>query len=383
MPDSNRPCSSSLPSTHPAASGKLPARCLRHPLILLGAGAAVLLGLWFPRAARGGLAETTVYKVSAPIVRGNLTVYPVIAQSFDTSRLLTLDEGVRAGQVVVSEASDQRPLIRPGQPIPPLHGGAEVNRLVLYNNSDKPLLLLAGEIVTGGKQDRVIGSDRIVPAQTGPIDLGVFCVEPGRWVGASDKFGSMGGQMAQPAVRAPAMAEKNQSLVWDSVRAVQAKVAAGAPAADAAEVKSSTSYAKAFSTPAVAKMVAGYGGVENETAILRELRAKGAVGVVVAVGNRVLWADVFASTDLLTKYWPKLVRSYIAEAMTSAPSPVAPSPGEAQRFIDALSGNREVVETESGVYRRTDTTGEGYRVFELTSLLPRTGFVVHITKLPE
>jgi len=32
-----------------------------------------------------------------------------------------------------------------------------VNRLVLVNNSKRPLLLLAGEIVTGGKQDRVIG----------------------------------------------------------------------------------------------------------------------------------------------------------------------------------------------------------------------------------
>ena len=51
--------------------------------------------------------------------------------------------------------------------------------------------------------------------------------------------------------------------------------------------------------------------------ILRELRSKGAVGVVVAVNGRVLWADVFASTELLSKYWPKLMRSYVAEAMTS------------------------------------------------------------------
>ena len=365
-----------------AAHGPAPLP-LRHPFVFFGAAVAALSSFVLPSAALGGGPnETAGYKVLAPIVRGNLAIYPVVAaQSFNTSQLLTLDEGVRSGQVVVTEAGDERPLIRPGQHIPPRQQGAEVNRLVLYNNSDKPLLLLAGEIVTGGKQDRVIGADRIVPAQTGPIDLGVFCVEPGRWVGASAKFGSMGGQMAQPAVRAPAMAEQNQSRVWENVRAAQAKVAAEMAPADAAAVAGTSSYAKVFSSAPVARMVASYGGVENEAAILHELREKGAVGVVVAVGDRVLWADLFASTDLLAKYWPKLVRSYVAEAMTSAKESSAPDRSQAQRFIDTLGGSREVVETESGVYRRDDITGEGYRVFELTSLLPKIGFIVHITKL--
>ena len=153
------------------------------------------------------------YKVLPAIRRGNLEVFPVVgAHSHDTSQLITLDEGVRSGEVTVTEAGDERGLVRPGQVIPPRRG-AEVNRLVLYNNSNRPLLLLAGEIVTGGKQDRVIGSDRIVPPKSGPIDLSVFCVEPGRWVGSTDKFGSMQGQMAQPSVRTPAMAAKDQRAV--------------------------------------------------------------------------------------------------------------------------------------------------------------------------
>ena len=49
--------------------------------------------------------------------------------------------------------------------------------------------------------------------------------------------------------------------------------------------------------------------------------------------------------------------------------------------MNNLSGGREIVETEPSVYRRTDVTGDGYRVFELMSLLPRTGFIVHITKM--
>jgi len=332
-------------------------------------------------ASAAGPDTQAAFRVLPPILRGNLAIFPVVGnQSYDTAQLMTLDEGIRSGQVTVTEAGDQRGLVRPGQAIP-RREGAEVNRLVLYNNSSHALLLLAGEIVTGGKQDRVIGSDRIVPANTGPIDLGVFCVEPGRWVASSDKFGSMGAQMAQPSVRTPAMAERNQSQVWANVRASNAKVASNLSSAEAASVAGTSSYAKVFESAPVTKMVAGYGGPDGEQEILRELRSRDSVGVVVAVNGQVLWADVFASTELLGKYWPKLMRSYVAEAMTSANSTAAPDIRDAQLFMNNLGGGREIVETESSVYRRTDVTGDGYRVFELMSLLPKTGFIVHITKM--
>jgi hypothetical protein len=97
----------------------------------------------------------------------------------------------------------------------------------------------------------------------------------------------------------------------------------------------------------------------------------------------VLWADLFASTELFSKYWPKLMRSYVAEAMTSAKTGAAPDIHEAESYVSNLGGRHEVAETEPGVYRRTDITGDGYRVFELMSLLPKTEFDVHITKIRE
>ena len=149
------------------------------------AGVAVFLPCPAPA---GELGSTSGYKVLAPIRHGNLTVFPVVAaHSYDTQEFLTLDEGLRSGEVIVTESGSVQPLIRRRPPLP--HNGAQVNQLVLVNNSKRPLILLAGEIVTGGKQDRVIGKDRIIPAESDPIDLGVFCVEPGRWVGSSDRFG--------------------------------------------------------------------------------------------------------------------------------------------------------------------------------------------------
>ena len=359
-------------------SSSLPLRKLRSLPVLLLCAASL------SPFAFAGPPDHAAYKVLPPIVRKNLAIFPIVAsRSYDTSQLLTLDEGIRSGQVTISENGAQPALLHPGQSLPPRSRGAEVNRLVLYNNSPKPLLLLAGEIVTGGQQDRVISSDRIVPAKAGPIDLSVFCVEPGRWTGAKPSFGSMSMQMAQPTVRAPAMADRNQALVWDNVHKSNQNAEARMQAAGVAGVISSSSYAKVFASPPLQKALSDYEGSPNGQAILHDLREKGAAGVVVAVNGRILWADLFASSDLLERYWPKLMGSYAAEALTQASGATSPNATDAQAWIDHLTGSREVAETEPGVYRRTDITGEGYRVFVLTSLLPGANFDVHLTKIGE
>lgn len=323
------------------------------------------------------------YSVLEPITHGNLTVWPVVTGDVhDTSQFLTLDEGLRSGEVVVTEASQSTGLIRRrGTPLPPRTTSAEVNRLVLINNSKRPLLLLAGEIVTGGKQDRVIGKDRIVPPESDPMDLSVFCVEPGRWTGASDKFSAVGGQLAQPSVRANAMAKKNQQLVWDSVNEARANISGPMPA------KPTTSYAATMQDAGVNKKVDEVAKPiqDSYSGMIAKLREKNAVGVVVAVGGRIIWADIFASPKLLERYWPKLIRSYAAEAITTVnvDTSKVPSNTSAQRFLDDLTGKREVVETEPGIFRHAEISGAGFTVFELTSLLPKTGFPVHIAKMGE
>jgi hypothetical protein len=318
------------------------------------------------------------YKVLPPVTRGNLSIFPVVGgPEGNTAHLLTLDEGVRSGLVVVAEAGSIQGLIRQGSPRPGT--GAEVNRLVLVNNSDRPLLLLAGEVVTGGKQDRVIGVDRIVPPKSGPIDLSVFCVEHGRWVASSEHFGSMKSQMAQPSVRMPAMAARDQRSVWDMVASAAGGMAKAAPQASPA-IHSTTSYAKVMENPEVQQKVNSVAYDYNE--LLQELRKVGAKGVVVAINGRITWADVFASTDLLEKYWQKLIRSYAADSLMAASATGGPPDQKsAQLFLDQMQGNREVTETEPGLFRRTEISGDGYKVFTLTSLVPRYEYTVHLAKM--
>jgi hypothetical protein len=358
----------------------------------------VLLGLVIaiPCLRAGETSSATNYQVLAPIRHGNLTIFPVVStRSHDTGQFLTLDEGLRSGEVIVTEAGNVSPLVRPRHPHPAWQesrpgGGAEVNRLVLVNNSKKPLLLLAGEIVTGGKQDRIIGKDRLVPAESDPIDLGVFCVEPGRWVGSSAKFSSAGGigGIVQPSVRSKAMAAKNQQQVWDEVgkaRTGAAETVTVESQSEAVTVEQTSSYAGVMQNKQVQKALDSVAApVEHDyQSVISQLRDKNAVGVVVAVNGEVIWADVFASTKLLEKYWPKLVRSYAAESMVQQVKSASADVKSAQEFLNRLQGRREVVENEPGLYRHTEVSGDGFKVFELTSLLPNTGFDLHVAKMSE
>jgi hypothetical protein len=359
-------------------------------VVVVLVGLAVVIPCLLPA---GEVSARTGFQVLAPIRHGNLTIFPVVTtNAHDTHEFLTLDEGLRSGEVVVSEAGSITPLLRPRHSHQlwnesRRHDGAEVNRLVLVNNSKKPLLLLAGEIVTGGKQDRIIGKDRLVPAESDPVDLSVFCVEPGRWVATAGKYEfNAPSAMVQPSVRSKAMAEKDQQQVWNQVAQTRTAMSESVDVASAAPVIAGTSsYAGVIENKEVQhKLDSVAAPMQQEyQSVIRQLRDNNAVGVVVAVNGEVIWADVFASSNLLEKYWPKLVRSYAAEAVTQHVKSGSADVKSAQEFLNRLQGRREVVENEPGLYRHTEVSGDGFEVFELTSLLPNTGFDLHVAKMSE
>ncbi|HWC19595.1 MAG TPA: DUF6569 family protein, partial [Terriglobales bacterium] len=261
--------------------------------------------------------------------------------------------------------------------------GPQVNSLVLINNSKHPLILLAGEIVTGGKQDRVVAKDRVIPAESDPVDLGVFCVEPGRWTESSAQFSTMKSQMAQPSVRSKAMVAQDQRQVWDSVGAANGAIAGAVMGGSTSGAPSS--YAKTFDDERVRKAVAEQAAPveQSYSSLIKQLRDQHAVGVVVAVGGQLIWADLFASTPLLEKYWPKLVRSYAAEAITTRSTAKPVSVAEAQQFLDRTEGTRQMIESEPGVYRQSETIAANFKLFTLATLLPGTGFDLHISKIAD
>jgi len=170
--------------------------------------------------------------------------------------------------------------------------------------------------------------------------------------------------------------------VWSEVGESTRAMAQAAPAAPVAGM---SSYAKVMGNDEVQKKVDAVAAPMEHSyeSVIKQLRNQNAVGVVVAIDGNLVWADIFASTPLLEKYWPKLVRSYATEAITRRVAKGGADIKTAQAFLDDFSGNRQVVETEPGLFRHTEIAGAGFRAFELASLLPKTGFDVHISKMSE
>jgi hypothetical protein len=381
-------------------------RLLVTLIAMLAVAATFYLNL--QRVHAGQEPDASGYQVLEPIRQGSLTVFPVVtSKSYPTGQFLTLDEGLRSGEVVVTEYGNIRGLVRRHSTPSIQRDSAQVNQLALINNSKRPLLLLAGEIVAGGKQDRVIGMDRIVPPESDPIDLNVFCVEPGRWVATSNNFGTSGATygsvaggtaggvtggtlMAQPSVRAKAMGDKDQTQVWAEVKKQQqsmsVEVTEASPSPTAAnQIASTSSYAVIMENKDVKQEVDKIAKPieQNYQSLIKQLRDRKAVGVVVAVNGRVIWSDVFASTELLEKYWPKLVRSYASEAVVTHVKGARATLAQAESFLADMDGRKETIENEPGVFRHTEVNGNGFKAFALTSLLPKTGFDVHVAKMAE
>ena len=345
-----------------------------------------------PLPKGGGVGEfRESWRVLEPIVRRNLTIYPVVTSlGADTSGFITLDEGVASGQVRILERGQvESPLVRPRdgrrwpEQTPQYQAGASVNELVLVNDSSKPLLLLAGEVVSGGKQNRIIGADVVVPPKSEPMPLAVFCVEHGRWSTGSG-FGSAKA-IAHPQIRMEAQANKSQQGVWNSVARAAGVMAAESSTQDYTHVLASPQAQSRVE--AAAKSIEG----DYERELREQIRGRSAVGVVVAINGALVWSDVFPNAELFRKYWPKLLRSYIMEAESRGQGDEppwgrnlasVPTTKQAEAFLLEDHG-RVSIKLEPAAYRRTEIAGGNYQVVALEAMGKgeEVGLMLHYNKM--
>src|SRR5579863_7442797 len=334
------------------------------------------------------------WHLANPISYENMTVFPVLAgRDSDTSAFATLDEALASGDAIVTEQGNYIRRTRDGS-ARPAYSGAQVNELVLVNRGKRPLLLLAGEVVSGGKQDRIIGKDRIVPVGAEPLPLDVFCVEHGRWTGASAQF-TNSSVIVHPSVREQAAVAQNQSEVWDAVRAGStAKPSAGSGGGYGYGAASAPTAPPVLSPRAVENAIATEAPTQSYDKIYTQsrvgqsvdelveelqrrfnratsgLKGERVVGVVVAYGSDVAWSDIFASGDLFAQYWSKLLRSYAVEALARPTYRETAAITDARDFLRNLNG-REIVESEPGVYRWSETTQGRLSMIELEAIQPK------------
>lgn len=371
--------------------------------VLMSAGAVSALGfVWSaPGTPKPPAKPEGEWRILDAVTYENISIFPVVSSSgYDTSYFQTLDEGLSSGEVVIREqgsdgmsrSRDQYP--NTGQPrVIPQYGGASVNQLVLINRGKRPLLLLAGELVSGGKQDRIIGKDRIVPVGAPPLPLDVFCVEHGRWSNGANFVASK--TIVHPSVREKAAVDQAQTQVWNAVRSGStAKPAAPTTSASAsnppmarlntqvlseaiASSVTTESYAKLYDSKSTGVSIDAFVD-ELATRFIRQtshLKGERVVGVIVAYGGEVAWSDIFASPDLFNAYWSKLLRSYSVEALARPVLREVASHDDAASFLQRLNG-REQQETDPHVYVWREITEGRLTQIELDTLDPKQ-FTLH------
>jgi hypothetical protein len=143
------------------------------------------------------------------------------------------------------------------------------------------------------------------------------------------------------------------------------------------------SYRKIYQSPAVRTSVESFTD-EIQRRFDRAtsgLKGERVVGVVVAFGDDVAWSDIFASSQLFETYWPKLLRSYVVEALTRPAVRETASLDDARDFLRPATGHlRE--ETEPGVYRWSQQSVGHLTEIELDALAPRP-LTIHWLRVAE
>jgi hypothetical protein len=200
---------------------------------------------------------------------------------------------------------------------------------------------LAGEIISGAKQNRMLEKDVLLPPKSAWLDLSVYCVEHGRWHGASMSFESKG-QIAAGRVRGTAANSQSQSEVWDEVSRNNA---------DLGIVTETDRFDAVYDDHSVQTQLNGY-----EKALKTQVPQLGpnVLGVAVAVGDRLVCCDVFGSKALFAKMWPRLLESYVIDAISREPS------GTTSR--DDVAGFLKQAAGASAVKQATVGAGQLYRL---------------------
>jgi hypothetical protein len=277
-----------------------------------------------------------------------LTVFPLFCENNRPVDYLLSDEAMEAGTVTVAEVSQQ----------------GSVPELVVENKGLRRALFLEGEQLVGAKQNRILNTSVLVPAQA-RLTIPVSCVEAGRWRKISAFF--MPGKQISPyhlrhglkSSVARSLKENrghcsDQGQVWDEVRKQQ----------NALGVSSGTS--------ALADTYEKY--QQNLTEAQQALQyVPGACGVVVALGPQVVTADLFDKPATCEKVWGRLLSGLVLDALAKGQAGGPPAVAQVSQLLN---------EARHAAWTQAEAVGEGqeYRAEfggKVGSALLLDGAVVH------
>ena len=325
----------------------------------------------FPAAAR---AAGAAQRITGPFTHENLSVYFIHNLSSPGPVPLTLSEAMEKGAVTVFETGN-------------------VSELSIENTGSAEVFIQAGDIVKGGKQDRVLTISLLMPPKSGKMPIASFCVEQGRWQarGREDvsRFASsnaslpsreaklamkaapkplpapvpsgspLAGQRIAPARQSGDASVQGQ--VWDSVRKAQAGLskAVGAPVAAR---ESATSMQLTLENEKLRASQSAY-----KSALLQAgAGGEDIVGFAFAVNGKINSADVYPSAGLFKKMWAKNLEASIAEALaaSSESSGAPPDTTAVTAFLETAERGASSTREVSAGMKLESRDAPGHAMFE-------------------
>lgn len=257
-----------------------------------------------------------------PIVYYNMTIVPVsTSETGPFERYTLLEGGLEAGHLKVRELGGKT-------------ADAQVGAVQVKNSGPLKAFVLSGEMILGGKQDRILSSDTVIPNDNKWHTVEVFCVEQGRWQGQKMKFEG-GGALAHAQLRKAALSG-SQGEVWSEVQRKNTAHASNS---------ATQTYRRTVQKPELREKIAYY-----RDHIRRQLPDSSLVGFVFAVNGRTRVADLFANPVLLSDLQDKLLSAYILEALEDQLDKRAPKFGKAKakKFYEDSKNAPEVSNKVSG-----------------------------------
>lgn len=214
-----------------------------------------------------------------PQVHKNMAIIPIKTPANYNFDVITLKKGFELGLVEVRECET-----------------STVNTLVVKNNAITPLLLVDGEEIIGGDQNRIVNATILIAPQS-EMMVPVNCTEHGRW-GFKHEFkhsNYMANYRTRSAkARASISNRDEQGAVWDAI--------------DMLEMD------RGFSSPTQA-MSESYDNAKTDLSEFADAFKieKGQSGIVILIDGEMKGFEIFLNSDVYSQYHEKIIKSYLID----------------------------------------------------------------------